>query len=282
MSHDFSEGPLSSQLPSPSEIATYYDRLLEGMGGEYIFERWGNSEIKRRHYRQTELAIGHVLDALPGLGDVLEIGCGPAVWTTLFLGQARTVSLLDISEEMLSQARSRVEKWEAGRHANKVSYTCGDFIELAVEERHYDTIVSARAFEYMSDKMAFVRKCFSSLRPGGTLVLVTKNKGWHDLTKRARAHVGVPRNEMSVPLAMQLDLVSWRDAIRMFESAGFSAARAYPVILGSYDWSLLASRPGLTFADLLHRLTYRRPINPLTRLVDPVMESYSVVGTKPQ
>jgi ubiquinone/menaquinone biosynthesis C-methylase UbiE len=273
---------LSTQLPSPGEIATYYDRLLDQLGGEYFHERWGNSEIKRRHYRQTELAIRHLLDALPKLGDVLEIGCGPAVWTPLFLAQARSVSLVDISDEMLSQARIRLEQWEAGRHGDKVSYTRGDFIELALESESYDTIVSARAFEYMSDKRAFVKKCFSLLRPGGTLLLVTKNKGWHDLKKRARALAGVPRSEMSVPLAMQLDLVSWQDAIEMVTTAGFSAASAFPVILGSYDWSLLSSRPGLAFADLLHRSVYRSPINALTRLVDPVMESYSVVGTKPQ
>jgi SAM-dependent methyltransferase len=260
----------------------YYDRLLEEVGGEYIHQRWGDSEIKRRHYRQTELAIRHVLGALPTFGDILEIGCGPAVWTPLFLAQAESVSLLDISEEMLSHARIRVEQWEGGRYANKVSYTHGDFIELRLSEKSYDTIVSARAFEYMSDKATFVRKCFSLLRPGGTLLLVTKNKGWHDLKKRARAHVGVPRGEMSVALAMQLDLVGWRDAIVLFESAGFSTASVYPVIVGSYEWSLLASRAGLTFSDLLHRSVYRRPINTLTRLVDPVMESYSVVGTKPQ
>jgi ubiquinone/menaquinone biosynthesis C-methylase UbiE len=282
MSHDVSEGPLSTQLPSPGDIAMYYDRLLDELGGEYIHQRWGNSEIKRRHYRQTELAIRHVLATLPTVGDVLEIGCGPAVWTTLFLGQSRSVSLVDISEEMLSHARIRVGEWDAGRHANKVSYTCGDFIELALHEKSYDTIVSARAFEYMSDKAAFVAKCFSLLRPGGTLLVVTKSKGWHDLKKRARELAGVPRSEMSVPFAMQLDLVSWHDAIGMFKSAGFSAASAYPVVLGSYDWSLLAGRLGLTFTDLLHRSIYRRPINALSRFVDPVMESYSVVGTKSQ
>jgi ubiquinone/menaquinone biosynthesis C-methylase UbiE len=282
MSHDFPELSLSNQLPPPSEIATYYDRLLEDLDGEYIRERWESSAIQRRHYRQTELAIRYVIDAVPKLGDVLEIGCGPAVWTPLFLDQARRVSLLDISEGMLSHARIRIEQWEAGRHANKVNYTCGDFLELALPEMSYDTIVSSRAFEYMSDKQAFVTKCFTLLRPGGTLFVVTKNKGWHDLKKRARTQAGVHRKEMSVSLAMQLDLVGWQDAIRMVESAGLSAVRARPVVLGSYDWVLLASRPGLVFADFLHRLIYRRPIDRLTRFVDPIMESYSVVGIKRQ
>ena len=89
-----------------------------------------------------------------------------------------------------------------------------------------------------------------------------------------------PAAKCRFQLAMQLDLVGWQDAIGIFKSAGFLAASAYPVVLGSYDWSLLTTRPGLAFADLLHRSIYRRPINTLTRLVDPVMESYSVVGTK--
>jgi tocopherol O-methyltransferase len=282
MSSERSEGHLSTQLPPPREIAAYYDHLLDELGGKYIHERWGNSEIKRRHYRQTELAIRHGLESVVEVGDVLEIGCGPAVWTPLFLAQARSISLLDISAEMLSQARTRIGDWERGRHADKVSYTRGDFIELPLKPNAYDTIVSARAFEYMSDKVGFVNKCFSLLRPGGKLLLVTKNEGWHDLRKRAREVGHLSRKEMSVSLAMQLDLVSWRDALRMLSSAGFSQTNAYPVIIGSYEWSLLATRAGLLVADLLHRSMYRRPIKWLGRLVDPVMESYSVTGTKPE
>ena len=273
---------MSSQLPPSVEVAEHYDNLLRELGGEYIHSRWGDSEIKRRHYRQTELAIQHAISRLGTIGDVLEIGCGPAVWTPLFLPRSRSVSLVDISTEMLREARLRLESLEMGAHASKVSYTYGDFIELYLEPGSFDTIVSARAFEYMSDKHAFVQKCFRLLRPGGSLVLVTKNRNWHDLRKTARSLAGVHREKIPVGTAMQLDLLGWERVVEIFRSAGLSRVSAYPVVIGSYDWSVFTTRPGLSLADFLQRLGYRYCINGLTRLLGPLMESYLVTGIKTQ
>jgi len=280
MSHDPHEGSLSTKLPPPRDIAKHYNRLLQELEGEYIQQRWGDSEIKRRHYHQTELAISRALSELAPPGDVLEIGCGPAVWTPLFLAEASAVSLLDISEEMLKQARTRINGLDGGAHAAKVRYTCGDFIEADLSGMSYDTVVSARAFEYMSDKQAFVDKAFSVLRPGGSLVLVTKNKNWYDLRKSTRELSRLPRAEIPVERAMQLDLVGWREALTMLGRAGFSSTRAYPVIIGSYDLPFLSRPAGLAFADFLHRVTYRRRLGGIVGLIDPLMESFLVVGTR--
>jgi SAM-dependent methyltransferase len=271
---------LSTNLPAPPDIATHYNRLLQKLEGEYIQQRWGDSEIKRRHYRQTELALANALSGIPDVGDVLEIGCGPAVWTPLFLSRARSVSLLDISEEMLRHARSRVGGWQSGAYADKVRYTRGDFITADVAKGSADTVVSARAFEYMSDKKAFVEKCFSVLRPGGTLILVTKNRNWYDLKESTRKLQSVPRDRIPVEQAMQLDLRGWHEVLEMFNAAGFSATRASPVIVGSYDLPFLSSRPGLALADLLHRLAYRRTFTGAVRMLDSLTESFLVIGTR--
>jgi len=271
---------LSSQLPAPPDIASHYNRLLQQLEGEYIQQRWGETEIKRRHYRQTEISIARALATLDDVGDVMEIGCGPAVWTPLFLARARSVSLLDISDEMLKHARVRLETWDSGAHAAKVRYTQGDFITAAVEKRSFDTIVSARAFEYMSDKQAFVAKCFSALRPGGTLILVTKNRNWYDLKRSTRELRNLPRERIPVEQAMQLDLKGWREALSMFAASGFANTSAYPVIMGSYDLPLFSTTPGLAFADLLHRLTYQHAFGGVVRLLDPLTESFLVIGTR--
>jgi ubiquinone/menaquinone biosynthesis C-methylase UbiE len=271
---------LTTKLPPPRDIAKHYNSLLQDLEGEYIQQRWGDSEIKRRHYRQTELAIGRALERLESLGDVLEIGCGPAVWTPLFLAGAGSVALLDISEEMLKQARARIARLDAGKHAAKVRYTQGDFLEVDVAKRSYDTIISARAFEYMSDKQAFVDKCLSVLRPGGSLILVTKNRNWYDQKRSTSALERVPADQIPVERAMQLDLAGWRDALAMFARAGFSSTAVYPVIIGSYDLPLFSRRPGLAIADWLHRFAYRRRMNSVVRVLDPLTESFLAVGTR--
>jgi SAM-dependent methyltransferase len=271
---------MSMQLPPPHEIAGHYNRLMKDLGGEYIHHRWGDSEIKRRHYRQTEAAIRSGLNRIPQAGDVLEIGSGPAVWTTLYLAQASSATLLDISEEMLEQARVRLDQWQDERHVSKVRYECGDFLELTLPERMCDTIVSSRAFEYMPDKSAFVRKCFALLRPGGTLLLVTKNEGWYDLRRTSRELREVSREEIPVGAAMQLDLVGSDGVRRMFREAGFADIDTYPAVIGSYHRPFIW-RAGLAIADALHRHYYRRSLTTMPRVLHSLVESFLALGRKP-
>jgi hypothetical protein len=80
---------MSVTLPPPARIAGHYDELMRDIAGEYIHHRWGASETQRRHYAQTETALRAALAARGEPGDVLEVGCGPAVWTPLYLPRAR-------------------------------------------------------------------------------------------------------------------------------------------------------------------------------------------------
>jgi SAM-dependent methyltransferase len=274
---------MSQQLPAPEEIAAHYDTLLRDLGGEYIESRWGNSATKRRHYAQTEIALRLALGRVSNFGDVLEIGSGPAVWTPLFLRPAKSVDLLDISQEMLAAAKKRLAQFDSGAHASKVTYTRGDFLLTAPPRAKYDTIVSARAFEYMSDKQAFVSKCFSLLRPGGRLIVITKNKHWRDLERTAAQYRGVPRDQIPVETAMQLDLASAKGAEDLLRTAGFSDPMSFPVVIGSYD------RPfsiwwdgGLWVADVIHHRVFTKPMSSLPRWVDSLTESFVFTGTRPQ
>ncbi|HSU13286.1 class I SAM-dependent methyltransferase [Longimicrobium sp.] len=258
-------------LPAPATIADHYRQVMKDTGGDYIHHRWGASEIQRRHYRQTATALGDALDRLGEPGDVLEIGCGPAVWTPLFLARARSVLLYDISDAMLARARERIAETDGGRHAGKVGYRAGDFVADPPAGESWDTIISVRAFEYMSSKADFVRHCAARLRPGGTLIVVTKNRGWLDMRGIPRA-TGVP-----VGVAMHADLRGWREVSGLFRDAGLADVSARPVVFGSYRRPF-AWRPGLAAADALHRWRHRRP---MARALDPLVESYLVAGRKP-
>lgn len=264
---------MNSALPEPARIAEHYNELMRDIGGEYIHSRWGDSEIKRRHYRQTETSLRHSIESLPRIGDVLEIGCGPAVWTPIFLPAAESVHLFDISAEMLAKARQRAEAWDEGQHTQKLRYTCGDFCDTEVERTAYDTIISARAFEYMSDKSLFVNRCHEALRPGGSLVLVTKNRAWRDM-RPGRERMS--ERDLPVSATMQNDLVSWNTAVDMFDRAGFRDVQARPVVFGSYRRPF-TSRPGLMLADLIHRTRYQRA---MTHFLEGLVESYVVTGTR--
>lgn len=266
-----------SQLPAPQDIAGHYDEVMRELAGEYIHQRWGDSEIKRRHYRHTELALRHALEGVSRAGSLLEIGCGPAVWTPLFLEEPSRLTLLDISAGMLEGARRRIEGWEGGRHLSKVRFVCGDFVMEPAEPDAFDTIVSSRAFEYMSDKPLFVEKCFTALRPGGTLILVTKNRNWRDLRQTARTLERVAPNQIPIGVAMHLDVRSPEEVTAMMRERGFRAVSAYPAVVGSYHRPF-SSRAGLGACDFLHRRFHRRPI---AGWLQPLIESFLVIARKP-
>jgi ubiquinone/menaquinone biosynthesis C-methylase UbiE len=249
--------PRRPSLPPPATIRDYYDEHVRALGGDYIAQRWQGGEVQRRHYRQTRAALDALLAGAP-LGDVLEVGCGPAVWTELLVGRAARVELLDISSEMLAQARRRVAAWDQGRFAALVTYRHGDFLTTAVAPASFDTLLSLRALEYVSDKPEFLARCFAVLRTGGRLLLGTKNDDWYDAA-RARRRAGHQRRSFAA--AMQSDLVSARVLGEMVARAGFQDVAVLPLVVGSYHrpfrWRL-----GLATCDRLHRGLRGRPVQP--------------------
>lgn len=257
-------------IPS-DKIKEYYNETVKNLKGEYIYYRWGKSEIQRRHYKQTELALKHALKRIEGFENLMEIGCGPAVWTPLFIDHSKKVTLIDISEEMLNMARESLSSYI------NVQYVCGDFVTLDLDkERKYDSIISVRAYEYMPDKPGMVRKCYELLKPGGSLIIVTKNQGWSDHIKDMEKLKNASVDSIPVGEAMQMDLIDWQELMKFYRSAGFKDVVSYPVTIGSYNQPF-SSRVGLLLCDLLHKYSHKRPI---ANWHNSLVESYLTIGEK--
>lgn len=199
----------------------HYEDLVKQLGEKYFHHRWGDHPIKRSHYQHTKRAIETIFNAkINQVDDLLEVGCGPGVWTDLMLQHAKRVTLFDISHEMLKVAKRKY-------HNNPCikDYIQGDYIETAPHLGHeYDVIFSARAIEYMSDKRRMIAQSYNRLKPGGALVIITKNPDWHD-KKREKGQPGS---------AIQTDWISWKNLESLYRESGFSQVGVYPVALGSY------------------------------------------------
>jgi SAM-dependent methyltransferase len=264
-------------LPDAARIGAYYDQRMREIGGEYIHRRWGDSAVKRRHYGQTRVALLAALERVPRFDEVLEVGCGPAVWTELYLPRARRVELFDVSEEMLAAARQRVEGWESGRFASRVTYRRGDAARADLGRQQFDAVLSMRAFEYLSDKPGFLLRCQSALRPGGWLVLGTKNGRWYDMVRDRRRQARRGDRPPPIQDAMQADLVDPDSLRRLVRGAGLVVHGVFPLVFGSYHQPF-TWRLGLAFCDALHRHRHRRPAG---ALITPLMESMVVVAERP-
>jgi trans-aconitate methyltransferase len=79
---------LEEQIAYYRAIAPEYEsRELPGLGG-------------------GEVAVA--LDAFEPAGDVLELACGPGIWTDILLRHATSVTAIDASPEMLARAKARL------------------------------------------------------------------------------------------------------------------------------------------------------------------------------
>lgn len=127
--------------------------------------RWFGSRVARYDYLITKEIFLKSLN-LKSQDQVLEIGCGPGVWTEILAERVDKIRAIDISSNMIKEARSRVQR-------GNVLFEISGFLHYKNNQR-YDKIVSIRTIEYMQDKTSVIRKIYNLLKPGGKAVIITK------------------------------------------------------------------------------------------------------------
>jgi SAM-dependent methyltransferase len=241
----------------------HYEELIGRIGEKYIDYRWKRHPVSQSHYRHTRKAVEFAFEHFGGgIGNLMEIGCGPGTWTDICLRHSKSMTIVDISNEMLKVVRNRF----AGA---PIDFHCGDFISRDISlPGPFDLIFSARALEYMDDKRAMVEKCASLLMHGGRLVIITKNPAWLDKRKE-RQSTGAD--------VIHRDWVSHQDLERYYSANGLEDVVTFPVCLGSY-YPPLNNRLAIKVCDLVQDRVYRRKI---TSNLDFITESYMTIGRMP-
>jgi demethylmenaquinone methyltransferase/2-methoxy-6-polyprenyl-1,4-benzoquinol methylase len=107
--HDAIDPLLAEQIAYYRAIAPEYESLsLPG---------WGGHEVAA------------ALDAFRPAGDVLELACGPGMWTELLVRHASSVTAVDAAPEMLARARARVGE-------ARVRFVQADLFSWRPDRRH--------------------------------------------------------------------------------------------------------------------------------------------------
>jgi SAM-dependent methyltransferase len=124
---------------------------------------------------------------------VLDIGCGVGRLTRVLAERATHVHAIDVSAEMLEQAR------ELNGHLTNVTWHHGDGTTLhPVEDGSIDAVVSHVVFQHIPDPritLGYVREMGRVLRPGGWAAFqISNDPGLHRPTvgvkERLKAAVG--------------------------------------------------------------------------------------------
>ncbi len=110
-----------------------------------------------------EPALTSLLPPLQGL-DVLDLGCGFGKFAAACVAQgAASVRGVDVSENMLAEARRRVED-------PRVTFVRQPLEELEIEPASFDLVTASLCLHYVKEIGPVFEKVASALRPGGTFV----------------------------------------------------------------------------------------------------------------
>lgn len=250
----------------------HYDKIADKQGVKYEWIRWHSGKIQKSHYLHTKKSIGYAFSKLSNVlgnaDELLEVGCATGVWTDICLKYSKRLTLFDISDKMIELVKDKY------KNESNIRYICGDFVKDKIDRKDFfDIVFSSRAIEYMSNKEHMIKKCFYYLKPGGYLILITKNPLWQDKVinnKRKKNHFKQNKNDI------QTDWIYWKDLQQLFVNNGFNKIKIRPVALGSY-YPPFNNIFGVKLCNLIQRLIYNKEMRPQYNFIS---ESYLIMASK--
>ncbi len=121
--------------------------------------------LRLMHLKAYEEAAGHAVGA-----DVLDVGCNTGYGTKRFLGVARRVVGVDVSERAIEVAR-------ASASDGRPEFLVIDGLTLPFPDDSFDLVVSFQVIEHIEDPVPYLREIRRVARPGATVLFTTPNAG---------------------------------------------------------------------------------------------------------
>jgi predicted TPR repeat methyltransferase len=177
--------------------------------------------LERRNYHvRTRARIVSEMLGESRFPRILDIGCGDGSVSLPLLGPGTNLTLLDMSEEMLAIASSRVP----GQFKEQIKTLKGSFLQLELDPGGYDLIFCLGVLAYIDLAKPFIEKLAALLSPGGTLLLECSDSA-HFVSSLLRAYGRLA--QLLVPPAIQTALHSRADVLAACRNAGLALAGMY-------------------------------------------------------
>ena len=101
--------------------------------------------------------------------NVMDVGCSQGTLARLLASLGKSVLGIDINKEAISYAEARLGETEATSR-ERVQFVAVNFMDYKTTNR-FDTVVMGEILEHLPAPEAFVKKAWTHLSPGGTLVV---------------------------------------------------------------------------------------------------------------
>ena len=104
------------------------------------------------------------------LNRVLDIGCGPGIYTKDLVGSGNNVTALDISKEMLNMAKRFCQDSLNEDSYNKIEFVHSSFQAFDSKKIKYDLILATFMLSYFHDLDVFFKKIHNILDTQGKVI----------------------------------------------------------------------------------------------------------------
>ncbi len=170
------------QDPGTIDFEALYGEAYYTGGSDAVFADYVGQEPARRAHARRKLAVlRHLPPRIPRTGRLLDVGCAAG----FFLAEARAfyeVQGVELSAWSSAYARDRLQ----------LPVITGTLAQAALPAAHYDVITLWDVIEHVPDPVPLLADAARVLRPGGRLVLTTRDwgrayaqargAGWHLMT----------------------------------------------------------------------------------------------------
>lgn len=188
--------------PEDADIRRDRARLAEvkaeraGAATEY-FSRVADDWDKLRALHYSEADIEKAVLAAAGSGPfdlVIDFGTGTGRMLALFAGKARRVEGIDLSHQMLTVARSKLQEVGAGN----ASVRHGDATATPYPDDCASLVIIHQVLHFLDDPARALNEAARVLKPGGKLVVVdfAPHTLEHLRTDHAHRHLGVSDGDL--------------------------------------------------------------------------------------
>jgi ubiquinone/menaquinone biosynthesis C-methylase UbiE len=128
-----------------------------------IEERYIESCRKDFWQKVFQIELKYLIEHLKGCSDVLSVGCGPAIIESGLAERGFNITGLDVSEEALNCAPS------------KVITVAARVEDMSFPDNSFDAVIYVVSLQFVDDYRRALEKSASVLRPNGKIVVMLLN-----------------------------------------------------------------------------------------------------------